>query len=119
MIMKKLSEYKDEEALDLLADLLDPVTEMALDEKFQDAMSGSRIQFVKFAIKNHKESVMQILAVLSGVPREEFHCNVLTLPMMFMEMIKDKDLMSFFKLQGLEDSENASGSATENSEEEE
>lgn len=114
--MKKLSEYKDEEALDLLADLLDPITEMALDDKFQEAMAGNRIQFVKFAIKNHKESVMQILAVLSGVPREEFHCSVITLPMMFLELIKDRDLMSFFSLQGLEDSESASGSAMENTE---
>lgn len=117
--MRKISEYKDEEALDLLADLLEPCIELFSDKALWNAIkSESRIKAVSIAIKNHKQSVVQIMAILHGVPVEEFHYNVITLPKMVLEVLNDKDLLDFFKSQGENAVETHSGSVTENTEDE-
>lgn len=116
--MKRLSEYRDEEALDLLADILNPVVEIMQDEKVQkffDKNSGEKMtvaDVVTLVIKAHKKAVMQIMAALEGVPSEEYHCNIFTLPAQLMQVVNDPDLRAFFALQGQTDSASTSGSAT-------
>lgn len=98
--MKKLSEYKDDEALDLLADLIEPIAAIAADEEFKAAMKEhKRLSAVRIAVKSHKQEVKEILAAMEGVPVEEFHCNVLTVPMRLLEIINDKELFSVFTSQ--------------------
>lgn len=112
----KLSDYKDEEALDLLVELIEPAAEIFSDKEIAELIrnNGKPMQAVKLAIKNHKKSVIQILAALEGVPVEEYHCNIFTLPIALLNLLNDKDLMSFFLSQGQTMVENSSGSATEN-----
>ena len=119
--MKRLSEYKDEQALDMLADLIDPVVVIFGDEEVANYMrSGVKLKAVQLAIKKHKEEVITMLAILEGVPRDEYHCNLLTLPKMLLNILNDPDLMDFFVAQSEELSlETASGSVTENTEEKE
>lgn len=122
--MKKLSDFKDEQALDLLADVFEPAVKIIVDEDFTKAFDkGNRLEAVKIAIKNHKSEVMEILAAMEGVPVEEFHCNIFTLPMRLGEVIsdimKEPELMAFFTQQGGKKSKTASGSVTESTEENE
>ena len=121
--MKRLSEIKDEEALDLLANILTPVSEIAQDQDVKAVFSGKTqktvAEIVAQIIKAHKGAVMDIMAALEGVPREDYHCNILTLPKQIMTVLNDPDLMAFFREQGQIDSSNGSGSVTENIEEEE
>lgn len=122
--MKKLSDFKDEQALDLLADVFEPAVKIVVDEEFIKAVDkGNRLEAVKIAIKNHKSEVMEILAAMEGVPVEEFHCNIFTLPMRLGEVIsdimKEPELMAFFTQQGGKKSKTASGSVTESTEENE
>lgn len=116
--MKKLSDFQDEEALDLLADVLVPISEIAQDEEIQKAFkSGSKktiADVVRMVIKEHKSAVMDILAALDGVPREDYHVNFLTVPRKVMEIINDADMMAFFQEQGQIGSSMTSGSVTEN-----
>ena len=116
--MKKLSEYKNEEALDLLADILDPVANIFADKEFVKNLQASRMSAIKYVIKNHKESILSILARLEGVPVEEYQCTIFTLPVILVNMINDPDLMDFFKSQGLKIEEESSGSAMENTKDE-
>lgn len=116
--MKKLSEYKDEEALDLLADLLEPAETIFSDKDVQSANSKSMWKAVKVAIKKHKKEVMEIMATLDGVPVEDLHINVLSLPIKVMEVISDKDLVNFFVSQSQNMESTSSGSVTENTSEE-
>lgn len=117
--MKPLSEYKDEEALDMLADLIDPVINIFGDKEVADwYKAGVIIKSVQVAIKNHKDDVINMLAVLEGVPKEDYHCNLLTLPKMLVNIWNDPELRDFFESQSLKDSETPSGSVTENTEEE-
>ena len=93
----KLSEYKNEQALDILADILEPSAKIFSDKDVKKAFeTGDKIKGIKAAIKTHKNEIIEILAVLDGVPVAEYECNVLTLPVKLLEILNDTDLMSFF-----------------------
>lgn len=113
--MKKLSEYKDEEALDVLADLIDPVLNIFSDKEVADwYRKGVIIKSVQVAIKNHKTDVMNMLTTLN---RGEYHCTLISLPKDLFEVFNDKELKDFFVSQEQIISETLSGSPTESIEE--
>ena len=121
--MRKLSDYKDEQALDLLAEVFEPAVTIMSDNEFLTAFDKNRLQAVKIAIKNHKNEVMQILAAMEGVPVEEYHCSIFVLPIrlgeIIMQIMNNPDLMAFFTQQGEKKSKTTFGSATASTEEEE
>lgn len=116
--MRKLSDYKNEEALDLLADILPPVTTIFADKAFVEHLQGNKIEAVQYVIKKHKTAVLSILARLEDVPVDEYQCTIFTLPVVLVNLLNDPDLLDFFKSQGLKINEESSGSAMENTEEE-
>ena len=118
--MKKLSEYKDEDALDLFADLIDPITDIMGDKEVVNSFTKeSKIKGIQMMIKKHKGAVFQCLAILEGIPVEEYHCDILSLPKTILEIMNDEGLMDFFKSQGQQMEEESFGSVMENSGEEE
>ena len=112
----KISEYRDEAALELLANISEPAIEIFADEQLADLIRQKKSgKAVSVAIKNHKKEVMELLAALEGVPVEEFHCSVFTLPAKLIEILSDKELIAFFSnTQGIAA---VSGNVTENTEE--
>lgn len=122
--MKKLSEFKDEHALDLLADVFDPVMSIFSDKNFLSAIdSDNRLSAVRIALRDHKHAVMKILAAMDGVPVSQYHCNVFTLPIRLAELIseimEEPELMAFFSSASKKEQVTPSGSTTENTEESE
>ena len=123
--MKKLTEFKDDEAMDVLAEIIDPMVNMMKNKDFVLAMRGdrekkirpNRVEAIKIAITKNRSDVVKIMAVLNETPVEEFHYNLLTLPQMMVEMFNDKELMDFFGSQSEKDSQIPFGSVTENTEE--
>jgi hypothetical protein len=123
--MKKLSEFRDDEAMDVLCEILDPAINLISDKEFRLAVWGSkekeiapdRKKGIKIAMKDHRSDVVKILAVLNETPVEEFHYNVASLTLMMLELFNDKELIAFFAQQGRRTSQTPSGSATENTEE--
>lgn len=99
----KISEYKNEEALELLADLIEPASEIFSDKKIvkmiQDG-KANKMELVKRIIKGHKKSIMEILAILDGVPVNEYECNVFSLPFKLLEILNDEDLVAFLPRRG-------------------
>lgn len=120
--MKKLSELKDDEALDLWADLIDPLSEIVTDKEVVNAfVKVNRLEGVKICIKKHKDALVKCLAAIEGVPYEEYHVGFWALPRKVLAVVndigKDPDQMDFFKSQGQEFMEGeSSGSVTENGE---
>lgn len=113
----RLSDIKDENALDVLAEIIEPLGEILSDEEVKKAWEKSkRLKAISVAIKNHKESVIYIMAALDGIPVEEYKINLLTLPAKIIEIISDPMLTDFFSSQGQKLEENNSGSAMENTE---
>ena len=113
----KLSEYQGEAALDILADLIEPVGEIMSDKGIGEVFKKNRFRAIGLAIKNHKKAVMQIMATMDGVPVEEYKCNVFTLPVKILELLNDTDIVQLFTYQGQTGGANSSGSASENTEE--
>lgn len=115
----KLSEIKGEESLDVLADLLEPIAMICADEEVQEIYNNKpKILLVKHLIKNHKEEVIEILAVLDREDPKEYvkKMNVLSLPMKLLELLNDEDLITVFQLQGQNMAQTSSGSVMENTE---
>ena len=101
----KLSDYKGEKALDVLADLIDPITAIVSDEETAKRIDEIRkgkhsiASLVKPLIKDHKKQVIEILAVLDDTPVEEYEISLFTLPLKLIEIINDPDLKSLFTSQ--------------------
>lgn len=118
--MRKLSEYKGDEALELLADLVDPAIEIMADADIAQMLkSGRYIGAVKPILKAHKQAVLQILALLNGKTVEEYkkEVNLFTIPKALLELLNDPDLMSLFTSAEQTEGVTSSGSASENTEE--
>lgn len=115
--MKKLSDYKDEEAIELWADLLEPMASIFSDQKIvevlQDKTKSMMIK-AKEMLKSHKEDVSQILLRIDDTPLDGL--NVLTRLIALMNDFQRSDGASdFFESAEQERTDSVSfGSATEN-----
>jgi hypothetical protein len=115
----KLMDYQNEDAIELLADIIDPVSVILSDAGFQKLITNPsviRIKYVQYILKHFPKEIVQIMARLDGVPVEEYKLNVLTIPMKLLDMINDKELMDFFRSQGQLMVGNSFGSATASTE---
>lgn len=109
--MRKLSEIKGEDALDVLADLIDPVSEITKDKKFvAAARKGDRLQAAKILLRGHKKPIITVLAILNGEDPEAYAPSLLSLPAMVIELLNDPDLAVLFQSG---ETETPSGSPTE------
>jgi hypothetical protein len=121
--MRRLQDIKGLEAMDVLADLLDPVTELVKKPeilKVIDENGLNDIETIKALIKGGKMEVLQILAILDGRPIEEFMetFDILTLPVMLYQTFNDDALQAVFTSQGQNEAVKSSGLAMESTEEE-
>ena len=97
----KLKEIKNEKAIELLADMFDPIMEIASDEKVVSAArSDNKILMVKVILKEHSNAVFQLMAMSDGVPVEEYECNVVTLPAKLVELFNQPEFEFLFQSQG-------------------
>lgn len=109
----KLSDYKGEEALEVLANLIEPAAEIMADKEVAEAAkTKSKAKAISVAIKNHKKSVIEILAALEKADPNTYEVSLLTLPIKLAEILSDKELMSLFTFQGQTGGANSSGSAS-------
>lgn len=119
--MKRLSEFTDDKALDLLCEIAEPISEIFSDEKVSKSMekgSGKTVlDVVKLVIKEHRKAVISIMAAFNEVPYEDYHYNLVTLISDVMTLVNDKELTDFFTLQGQMNSNSSFGSVTANTEE--
>lgn len=111
--MRKLSEIKGEEAFDILAELVEPIANIAADKKAAELFGVRNLpegmtvpEYVAHRLKtavpalmrNHKEDIVTVLSALSGVSRDEYFAN-LTLPTVindFSDLMTDPIFNAFF-----------------------
>lgn len=119
----KLSEIKGEEALDVLADIIDPITRIMSDKEVARIFETgqSKLKLVKFILKKHKKDAIEIMARLECEEPDEYvnKITVTTLPVKILEILNDKELMAVFSTQSQTSESTSFGSATENTEEKE
>ena len=99
----RLSDFKGEEALDALADMMEPLTTILLDEEIQELAKkkAAPLSYVKPMLKNCKDEVITILAVLDRKTVEEYKAEMtlLSLPKQVLELVMDPEVQNLFHSQ--------------------
>ena len=111
----KISEIRGEHALEVLADILDPVTVIASDTKFQEFLiKGNKIGAAKYLFKKRPKETLVILAYLDGEDPKDYNPTLPQIPAKILEILNDPVFRPFFESQGRSQEDASSGSATEN-----
>lgn len=113
--MGKILDARGEEALDVLADLLDPVTEIAQDDEISAMMRGGKATVAQLAaavLRKHKPAVIRIMAVDDGKTAEEEgkFLSVATIPLRLMAILNNPAIKEML-FGAAETSESADGSS--------
>lgn len=116
--MKKLSDYKGNEAIELWADLLDPLTMILTDDKIRKVVSGgkSKIEIAKEILKSHKDEAVEIMLRIDPEPLDGLNI-ILRLVALLADIGQNEEIKGFFGYAEQAQTESASsGSVTENTE---
>lgn len=106
----KLTEMKNEQALEALEMLIDPVTAIC-DEEFTNCLrTGKMMAAVKVALKAHKTELIQILAISEGADPETYRVNMFQIIKKALELLNDPEIRGLFTSAPMsEDGESLSG----------
>lgn len=120
--MKKLSEYKGAEAIELWADLLDPFVDLITNEKVKKAMGDKKLTPLAKAqtiLKSNPKAAVKVLTTIDPEPVDGVNA-VLRILDVLLELLNNADMASFFgfAVQG-QKAKDASGNATEATQENE
>lgn len=118
----RLSEIKGVDAIDVIADIIDPVTVILADKEIQEAIETKKpyLLIAKTILKNQKEAILEVLAVLHKENPKEFKPSLIELPIMLVQLVQDvmenKELVDLFQLQGVKTASVSSFPAMQNTE---
>ena len=118
----RLSEFKGEDAIDVLADIIEPIRSIIQDDEVVKLWKQKNTKVAtaaKVILKEHKHEVIEILAAMERKTYDEYlpEVKVLSLPVKVLEILNDKEFMDFFTQQVKTISAVSFGDATENTEE--
>lgn len=119
--MKKLSDYKGEEAIDLWVDLLDLMSDIFKDKKVAELVRSGKpkIELAKGLLKLHKQDTIRVMERIDSTPVDGL--NIITrLVLLISEIGEDETVRSFFGYsEQAKTADESSISAMENTEESE
>ena len=114
----RLSEFKDEKAIEVVADLLEPIYNIVSNEANAEAKDEAKdkgvLPFAAAMLKNSAKDVMAMLAILDDKDPKEYHCNAATVLGDIVNMLSDDELLQLFGLQS--ETLTSAGSASANTE---
>ena len=126
----KLSDVKGDRVLDVIADIIDPIANIAQDKDVatmfkrkavpdgmdaRDFFAERMRKGMPTLLKGHKHDIIAILAAIEGVTPGEY-ADTLDLAKLFtdvMELMTDEAFVTFFSSQKTEKDTDAPGSASE------
>lgn len=99
--MKKLSDYKGEEAIELWADLLEPIAELISSKEIADTIKSgaSKITIAKTILKNNPDKAVSILERIDDTPVDGMNVIVRLIELL-AEMGSNDTVKSFFGYAG-------------------
>lgn len=96
----KFSEIKNEQAIEALANMFDPIVEIASDaEIISAARNNDKVSTVKLMLKNHSRAIFELMAASEGVDPDDYECNMLTLPAKLLDLLNQSELEFLFPSQ--------------------
>lgn len=91
--MGRILDTRGDESYDVLAELLDPISEIMQDEKITSIMKtnggGTKLDLVKAILRDHKDSATAIMAIDDGktIEEERNSLSVFTLPARLLRLM--------------------------------
>jgi len=110
----RLSDFKDEKGIEVVAKLLAPIGRIASSAKNAEAKDKSVAEFVSAMLLNNPADVKELLAILDDKDPAEYHCTAATVLADALNMVSDPEFLELFGLQ--RQTVTSSGSASENTE---
>lgn len=95
----KLSEFKDEKAVEVVAKLLVPIGNIVKNRDNAKARGGTHLEFASAILANNPADVKDMLAILNDKDPAEYHCTAATVIFDVMNMLADEELLQLFGLQ--------------------
>lgn len=110
----RISEIKGTDAIQALAEMLEPISIIAQDEEVRTkARETSIAAGGSLMLKRYPKEVLQILAALDGVDAKEYNPSLAEIPAKLMECLNDEDVQKLFFLQAPKEEQKSSGDASE------
>lgn len=98
----KLSEIKNEQAIDVLGEILPSFHRIATNEEITKIRSRDKYTYIELAsaiLKNCKSDILFILATLDGKTVETYECTLVSLFKDIFELITEPEIQDLFTLQ--------------------
>lgn len=110
----KITELKDEEMFEALADLIEPAGAVFGNEKIKEAIKAKKPAPIigAIALRSCKKELKELLAAFNCTPVEEYHCTLISILKDLNELIEIPEVSDFFT--SVLPTEKQSGSVTEN-----
>lgn len=98
----KLSQFEDEQALEILERIIDPISVIMTDVEFVSLVRQHKpkILLAKEVVKNHKKEMIELISALNGETPETYHFTLISLIKDAMELMDDPELNEVFQSQG-------------------
>lgn len=129
MSIKRLSEYGIEEGLDIIADIIEPIANIAEDDRFKELFKKDEVDVdvrtyairkikksIPDLIKSHKPDIISILATLNEMSVDDYvkeKGKVLYIINDIMHALNDPDLTELFTSAQTGETSGSSGSVLE------
>ena len=113
----KLSDFKGEKAIEVLADIMIPVSGIISDEEVKKMLTAKGIpymQVVGYILKNHASKVLDMYEALMQEPKEK--ATPVKLTQMVIDIFADPELNSLFTSQSQDEALTPFGSVMANTE---
>lgn len=98
----KLSEIKGDRALEVIADIMNPISNLLSDPETKKALKNTGkepvIKILPQIIKTHKTDIYKIFAILDGVTVEEYakSANMVKIIQDFSDVVMDESIQTLF-----------------------
>lgn len=111
----RLSDYKNEEAIEVLADIIEPAAYIMADPEITKLFNSGKpkLLVVKYALKEHKQDVIEVIAALHRSKPEDLKFTMVSLIKDLLDLLNDPELLQVFTLQGQETDGEHSGAVME------
>ena len=109
----KLSDFKDEQGVEVVAKLMIPICKIVANPANKEAKGKTKLEFASAMLQNSPCEVKEMLAILNCVEPEDYHCNGSTVIAGLFDLLSDPELMQLFGLQGKKEGPTCSGSQSE------
>lgn len=112
----KLSDFRGEEAVEVLADLMTPITNIINDPKVKTMVKGGevRLKIAEYLLKEHSKDILAMYCILNRTTEDT--ATPVALTQTVLEVMNDKELLDLFTSQARNTDNEYSGSVTENTE---